>query len=231
MNEAQLDKQPKVPAKIDLPTDENLQRRLVAKLEEYEGREKPYAGHYNAPDSPIARSVNRDVMKEVLLKIVITQGTITYEEFKEHIREKYQNLSTIEDDIKMAFEIISDYCLTGGKNLAGGTGLVELNKSEELPDVITLPEDEESRRRLARMLEIYETRGGALKEEESSMIASINKYKEIILGTLLANGTFDIEDFLRTAEYSEGFDEEAAHEAIRLIAANCNHGLGDSYEA
>lgn len=91
----------------------------------------------------------------------------------------------------------------------------------DLPDVITLPEDEENLRRLARMLEIYEGRGSAVTEETDGMLAAVNRYKEIILGTLLVNGTFDIEDFLRAAEYSEGFNEEAALEAIRVTAANC----------
>lgn len=128
MKEAQLDKQPKVPAKIDLPTDEDLQRQLVAKLEEYEGREKPYAGHYKEPDDPIARKVNCEVMKEALLRIVLTEDSITYEEFKEYISQKYKNLSVIEEDIREVFAIISDYCVTGGQNLHDGTGLSEVEE-------------------------------------------------------------------------------------------------------
>lgn len=108
---------------------------------------------------------------------------------------------------------------------------VQLDKQPKVPDTITLPEDEESLRRLEKMLEFHKSRSQMQKDSEDSAQESINRYKEIVLGVLLIEGSFDVKDFLRAAEYSEEFDEEAAHEAIRLISDNCKYGLGDSYQA
>lgn len=130
MNEAQLDKQPpKVPEKIELPTDEESQRKLAAKLEEYEGREKIHAGHYHAPDSPPARMGNREKMKEILLEKVLSESSITYDAFETMILEQYSDLSAITEDIQEVFAIIYDYCTTGDSELVGGTGLPEITKA------------------------------------------------------------------------------------------------------
>lgn len=222
MNKAELSQPPQLPEVIVLPDDELLQRKLTAKLEEYESRDTLYAGHYtdNTPaDFPPMRMGNREVMKKLLLNIVLTEGSISLDRFEELIEEKYKNLRALKQDIEQVYLIINDYCTTGGENTTSGTGLAELITWEDLPKTLVLPDDQESLENLANMLNIANKIIDTPLEERTGG-GLVNAYKSIVLGTLLVHDNLEVSEFIEDMKKFGGYDEEAAIEAVRSVAVH-----------
>lgn len=108
--------------KIVLPTDEARVLALKNKFVEYikrmevRKRENPYMH----PDL-FNQTYSHALYKMLILGRLLDKKEINTEEFSSEIKEKLGFLA--EDGYSDAVGVISDYCLTGGKNTYDGTGL------------------------------------------------------------------------------------------------------------
>lgn len=99
---------------ITLPQDLVRVEQLRYKLQEYLKRLELNENIY-------------DKNKVEVLSLLLEKGQVTYEEVAPKLTRVPGERGIID-----AFLVIEDYCLTGGKNIIGGTGLPE-------PDKLTSP--------------------------------------------------------------------------------------------
>jgi hypothetical protein len=96
---------------IVLPSEKREQ--LEKKLLEYSGRLDPY----KAPELQMDTLCKIEVLRRLL-----KEGTINTEDLKKEMARTYGS-GFSEGAFLNACNVIEDYCLTGGANLKGGTGL------------------------------------------------------------------------------------------------------------
>jgi hypothetical protein len=96
----------KLSAKIEFPKDKDRQKQLQIKYQEYCAR--------------LARNPNElsTKYKKIILKELIQKGEVkSYEIFNKILRE----VGSIKENVFVnAWEVIEDYCLTGGQNTDKG---------------------------------------------------------------------------------------------------------------
>jgi len=101
---------------IELPEDETRKRQLEEKLQEYYSRIHLYI----APESQMDA-----ICKAAVLERLLRNGSVDIAALRQELEKKFgtgfQLLSFIN-----ACLVIQDYCLTGGKNTRGGTGLPKI---------------------------------------------------------------------------------------------------------
>lgn len=99
------------PTVIELPTDEARVAQLRRKLAEYDGR---------VLDT--AKSLHQRfgaVCKQALLARALTNGRVVVEEVEQELRDYYgDNFEYLR--FRNAYDVVSDYCLTGGEMVVGG---------------------------------------------------------------------------------------------------------------
>lgn len=107
--------------KIVLPEDSGLRQQLEAKLVEYKGR----YDEYRHPE------LQMDIIcKIVVLEKLISDGKVDTFELSLQLADKYKDCFSV-DSYNNACGVVEDYCLTGGKRTAGGTGLAESEAEKE----------------------------------------------------------------------------------------------------
>lgn len=115
---------------IKLPEDKELVGKLKRKRSEYAGRLEQinsYIPIKNEKQSRMFYNDSKDYYKLAILSEVLDFGKIEmsnlsleiFNEEKELFGKEIFNLESFNN----ACEIINDYCVTGGKNVFGGTGL------------------------------------------------------------------------------------------------------------
>ena len=98
---------------IVLPSDLKRREQLERKLLEYKGRLDPY----KAPELQM-----NTICKIVVLERLLKEGKINTEHLQEEMVKTYGS-GFSEGAFLNACNVIEDYCLTGGTNTQGGTGL------------------------------------------------------------------------------------------------------------
>jgi len=98
---------------IELPSDSKRVQQLKLKLIEYQGRLDEYK-HPEAQMDPICRIA--------VLSQIIDNGKVDTQKLMAEMGKTYGSRFSKGYFLK-ACTIIEDYCLTGGANLSGGTGL------------------------------------------------------------------------------------------------------------
>lgn len=99
---------------LTLPTDEVRVAQLRAKLEEYRGRlERDCRG-----DNP-SRAWD-SICKIAVLETLLNNGRVDLSMVREKLAHEHGEAV---GRLRVAFEVIADYCTTGGRNTSSGTGL------------------------------------------------------------------------------------------------------------
>jgi hypothetical protein len=121
------DTPPAVPLRIELPEDETRVAALQAKREEYIGRIR-----YVAPDANYP-GLDEHRYRISILNKLFEEGEVSSKDILEGLRdpEDPDEVFAAEE----ALRVVSDYCLTGGENLYGGTF-----GGEELPSSWSPPQ-------------------------------------------------------------------------------------------
>lgn len=98
---------------IVLPKDESLIQQLRLKLEEYKKRYNPYRSPELQMDT---------ICKTQVLERLLRDGSVNTHELSKELYDTYGS-SLGGNSFNDACAVIADYCMTGGKQTNGGTGL------------------------------------------------------------------------------------------------------------
>jgi len=110
--------------KIVLPKDESIKRALEAKLDEYRGRldrmrkQEPFMH----PEL-FTRANAHSVYKCAILERLLDKGEVDTPAFSLELQKLHGFFDALNYDDAAA--VIDDYCMTGGSNVNGGTGLAK----------------------------------------------------------------------------------------------------------
>lgn len=112
---------------ITLPEAEEVRAALAGKFEEYRDRTST-----STKPGLVADAVN----KQTIVELLLANGRVTHDEAEEarRVHPKFDKECSSIHVFNQGFEVIEDYCLTGGKNTSQGTGFPRRRTPEGQPE-------------------------------------------------------------------------------------------------
>ena len=105
---------------IRLPKDLRLARLLRKKYHEYLGR---IADHKQHPELPVkTAALERDAYKARIIDVLRNKGSVDVVSLAEELESHYTSNFKY-NQFMQAAAVVRSYCLSGGQDVAGGTGL------------------------------------------------------------------------------------------------------------